>query len=110
MCSPANVSIESGRIAKFTYQSRCPLQIRLAHQPTNTSVSRGISDQESTIADVARSTRVVGLDVEATQTDLLPIASGSRHVLHFINTSLDVSKHHDSAKHTEPVGTEGFKW
>lgn len=79
-------------------QLRCPFQVSLTHETTNTTVTGGIRHDETGVTDVAAATRIVGLDVEGAQTIRRPVL-----VVDNVLGAVDLAEKHDASKVLEPV-------
>lgn len=75
-----------------------PFEVGLAHQATDTAVTGGVCDEKAGVANVTAAAGVVGLDVEAAETFLAPVATLDNLVGVF-----DAAEKHDGAKVLEPV-------
>lgn len=94
---------------RSAYKLRCPVQIALAHRLAHSFISGSWCDKKATIANVAASTWVVGLDVEAPKADFTPVHIIPFHLVHGLN-SANVSKDHYCAEVTEPIRTKSVQW
>ncbi|KAK8222221.1 hypothetical protein BKA81DRAFT_352066 [Phyllosticta paracitricarpa] len=88
-------------------QQRRPLQVALAHQLAHAPVPRAIGDDEAGIAHMRAAARIIWLDIEAAQTQLVPagtlsLPSPQRALPVFGN----VAEHHDGGKVLEPVAAK----
>ena len=79
-------------------QLGCPVQVGLAHEATDTTVTGGVGNNEAGIADVAAAARVVGLNVEGSETLGRPVV-----VVDNVLAAFDLTQKHDAGKVLEPV-------
>lgn len=82
-------------------QPRGPVDVRLAHESSNATVTRCVGGDEAGVADVAAATRIIGLDEEASETLLGPVLA-----VQDILRTVDIAHQHDGAKGLEPVVCE----
>jgi hypothetical protein len=100
--------VETGTACFETYQLRCPVKIALAHRLAYALISSSRGDQEATIADVTAPSGIIGLDVEAPQTQLIPVCTSALHFIHRFNAT-NVPKDHDGTKVSKPVLAKSLK-